>query len=89
LAGAPVEVERTVNAVGIVGVGGRQLGVGVPLAGQRVTIRLEGRLAHVITGDGILWRTVAFELPAANRARLQGARPAGPPPIPPAGPTRV
>ena len=34
LAGAPVEVERTVNAVGIVGVGGRQLGVGVPLAGS-------------------------------------------------------
>ena len=89
LAGAPVEVERTVNAVGIVGVGGRQLGVGVPLAGQRVTIRLEGRLAHVITAEGRLWRTVAFELPAANRARLQGARPAGPPPTPPAGPTRV
>jgi transposase InsO family protein len=89
LAGAPVEVERTVNAVGIVGVGGRQLGVGVPLAGQRVTIRLEGRLAHVITADGTLWRTVAFELPAANQARLQGARPAGPPPTPPAGPTRV
>ncbi len=48
-----------------------------------------GPAGHVITAEGMLWRTVAFELPAANRARLQGARPAGPPPTPPAGPTRV
>jgi hypothetical protein len=44
LAGAPRKVDRSVNAVGIVGVGGNKLGVGVPLAGQRVTIRLEASL---------------------------------------------
>jgi len=59
------------------------------LAGQRVTIRLERDLAHVVLTDGTLWRTVAFTLPPAKRARLQGARPAGPPPTPPTGPVRV
>jgi len=89
LAGTPIEVDRTVNPVGMVSLGNTALGVGGVLAGQRVTIRLDRDLAHVVLADGTLWRTVAFTLTAAKRARLQGARPAGPPPTPPTGPVRV
>ena len=89
LAGAPIEVDRTVNPLGMVSLGNTALGVGSVLAGQRVTIRLERDLAHVVAADGTLWRTVAFTLTPAKRARLQGARPAGPAPTPPTGPVRV
>jgi transposase InsO family protein len=89
LAGAAVEVDRTVNALGIVSIGQQQLSVSSVLAGQRVTIRLEHRLAHVVLGDGTLWRSIAFTLPAGKLARLPGARPAGPPPTPPMRPVRV
>lgn len=89
LAGAPVEVDRTVTALGTVSIAQHQLGVGSVLAGQRVTIRLEQHLAHVVLGDGTLWRTIAFTIPPAKQVRLQGARPAGPPPTPPTGPLRV
>jgi hypothetical protein len=43
---------------------------------------------HVI-GDGALWRTLPFTLPPTARARLQGARIAGPPPPPAADRIRV
>jgi transposase InsO family protein len=89
LAGQPIEVDRVVTTIGMVSLGDQQFQVGSPLAGQRVTIRLEGQLAYVILGDGSLWRTAPFTLPAPKRARLQGARPAGAPPQPPQGPTRV
>jgi hypothetical protein len=89
LAGAAVEIDRTVNALGIVSLGQQQLSVSSVLAGQRVTIRLEQQLAHVVLGDGTLWRTIAFSLPAGKLARLPGARPAGPPPTPPTRPVRV
>lgn len=89
LAGAPVEVDRTVTALGTVSIAQRQLGVGSVLAGQRVTIRLEQHLAHVVLGDGTLWRTIAFTIPPAKQVRLQGARPAGAPPAPSTGPLRV
>jgi hypothetical protein len=65
-----------------------QLPIGSPLAGRRVTLRLEEHTAHVIA-DGQLWRSVPFTLPAAKRARLQGARQPGPPPAPRPGPVRV
>ncbi len=70
------------HPLGQVSIGNHPLPVGVVWAGQRLTIRLEGQLAHVLAPDGTLWRTHAFTLPAAHRARLQGARPAGPPPPP-------
>jgi transposase InsO family protein len=89
LDGIPIEVDRTVGPVGVVSIGGRPLQVGSPLAGQRVTIRLERQLAQVVLSDGTLWRSVPFTLPAGKRRRLQGARPAGPPPAPPTGPIRV
>ncbi|MGY4644425.1 transposase InsO family protein [Cellulomonas sp. URHB0016] len=78
LDGIAIEVDRTVTPLGAVSLGNRPLPVGIALAGQRVTIRLEHDLAHVQLSDGTIWRTSAFSLPAATRRRLQGARPAEP-----------
>ena len=39
---AVIEVDRTVNAIGLVSLADQQVGVGSPLAGQRVTLRMEG-----------------------------------------------
>jgi transposase InsO family protein len=69
--GATVELDRLVHAQGVVVLAGRQLPVGQPLAGRRVTLRLEAQLVHVIA-DGQLWRTIAFTLPPDQRARLRG-----------------
>lgn len=68
-----VEVERTVNASGNVSLGDHMLSAGLPLAGQRVTLRLDGPVAHILTG-GILARTIACPLLPAARSRLRGAR---------------
>jgi len=46
---------------------------------RRITLRLHDNLAQVIV-DGVLTRTLPLTLTAAQRARLQGARLAGPPP---------
>lgn len=77
LEGGAIEVDRVVNAVGTVSIGNRPLQVGSPLAGQRVTIRLEEQTAQVLLPDGTLWRSIAFRLSPAKRRRLQGGRPAG------------
>jgi hypothetical protein len=66
-----VEVDRVVNASGLIALAGRYVSVGQPLAGRRVTLRLEGDLAHVI-GDGVLLRTLPAPVPAALRRRLYG-----------------
>jgi transposase InsO family protein len=87
-AGATVEIDRTVHAQGVVVLAGHQLPVGMPLAGRRVTLRLDSQLVHVIV-DGRLWRTIAFTLPPDQRARLRGARIAGPPPALADTPVRV
>jgi transposase InsO family protein len=87
-AGGTVELDRLVHAQGVVVLAGHQVPVGQPLAGRRVTLRLEPQLIHVIA-DGRLWRTIAFTLPATERARLRGARIAGPPPALAAAPVRV
>jgi hypothetical protein len=46
---------------------------GLPLAGQRVTLRLDGPVAHILSG-GILARTIACPVPHDARSRLRGAR---------------
>jgi hypothetical protein len=56
--------------------------VGSPLAGLRARIRLDGQLMHVITQDGLLWRTLPCPIPPGQRHRLQGVRLAGPAPLP-------
>jgi hypothetical protein len=81
--GAVIEVDRTVNATGLVGLAGSQVGVGSQLAGQRVTLRMEGPMMAVIGSGGTLLRTMACPVPAQSRYRLRGARRAGilsPPP---------
>ncbi len=86
---AVIEVDRTVNATGLVGVAGRQFGVGSQLAGQRVTLRMEGPMMAVIGSDGTLLRTMACPAPVQSRYRLRGAHRAGILLPPPGGPVTV
>ena len=81
--GSVIEIEPTVSASGNISVGNCVIGAGLPLAGQRVTLRLDGAVAHILSG-GTLARTVACPVPGKARARLRGARPgtAGPPELP-------
>ena len=82
-AGDVTEVDRTVNASGNVSLGDHIISAGLPLAGQRVTLRLDGPVAHILAG-GVLVRTVACPVPPEARPRLRGARPgtAQPPRLP-------
>jgi transposase InsO family protein len=77
-----VEVDRLVTATGGITLGNQLILVGSPLAGQRARIRLDGQLMHVITQDGVLWRTLPCPIPPGQRHRLQGVRLAGPGPLP-------
>jgi hypothetical protein len=77
-----VEVQRLVNAAGIITLGNQVVQVGSPLAGQRARIRLDGQVMHVITQDGVLWRTLPCPIAPGQRHRLQGVRLAGPDPLP-------
>jgi transposase InsO family protein len=73
-----VECDRLVNAAGLIGLGGRQFSVGQQHAGQRVTVRLDAQLAHVLL-DGMLIKTMPSPVPASALAHLQGARAANSP----------
>ena len=73
-----VAVQRLVNSSGIITLGNQVIAVGSPLAGQRPRIRLDGPVMHVITQDGLLWRTLPCPIPPAERHKLQGVRLAGP-----------
>ncbi len=87
--GAVIEVDRTVNATGLAGLAGGQVSVGYQLAGQRVTLRMEGPLMAVIGHDGTLLRTMTCPIPAPQRYRLRGARRARALPPQPGGPITV
>jgi hypothetical protein len=82
-AGDVTEGDRTVKASGNVSLGDHIVSAGLPLAGQRVTLRLDGPVAHVLSG-GVLVRTVACPVPPEARPRLRGARPGNRPAAPPA-----
>ena len=82
-----VEVDRLVNGIGGITLLNRLILVGSPLAGQRARLRLDGQLMHVLTQDGVLWRTLPCPIPPGQRHRLQGVRLAGPAPLPEASPT--
>jgi hypothetical protein len=86
---AVIEVDRTVNASGTIGLATGQVSAGSPLAGQRVTLRMEGPLMAVIGSGGSLLRTVACPIPADRRWRLRGARSGRSLPPPPGGPITV
>jgi hypothetical protein len=72
-----------VNASGTLSIGDHVISAGLALAGQRVTLRLDGPVAHILSG-GTLVRTVACPVPQHARSRLRGARAgtAGPPRLP-------
>ncbi len=80
-ADATLEFERTVNGVGLVSIGDKQFVVGVALAGQRIRIRLEGDVGHVVS-DGVVVRSFPCALAPSKRQRLQGARLAEDTPLP-------
>jgi hypothetical protein len=80
-----VEVDRLVNSAGIITLGNQVIQVGSPLAGQRARIRLDGQVMHVLTQDGVLWRTLPCPIPPGQRHRLQGVRLAGSDPLPDPG----
>jgi hypothetical protein len=61
------EVDRTVNASGNVSLGDHMISAGLPLAGQRVTLRLDDPVAHVLAA-GVLAR------PGTAQAGLSHAR---------------
>lgn len=80
-----IEVERTVNAAGCVGLANKAVSVGFPLAGRRVILRFDAGLMAVLDPtDRTLLRSVPSPLTTRPVAYLRGARPAGPPPVPPA-----
>jgi hypothetical protein len=81
-----VEVQRLVNSSGIITLASQAVPVGSPLAGQLARIRLDGQVMHVITQDGVLWRTLPCPVAPGERHKLQGVRLAGPQPLPPASP---
>jgi transposase InsO family protein len=87
--GTAIELERMVNGVGLVGLAGKQLNVGYELAGQRVTLRMDGTQMAVINHDGVLMRTLPCPVSPADRPRLRGARRAASMPPPSAGPIVV
>ncbi|MFI5876619.1 IS481 family transposase [Streptomyces sp. NPDC051445] len=84
----PVEVARTVNASGVVGLAGQQIVVGVPLAGQRVTLRLDGPLMEVVA-DGMLVRTLPCPVSPQRRAYISDAQLSPLPPKTPQDAVRV
>ncbi|WP_412740792.1 IS481 family transposase [Krasilnikovia sp. MM14-A1259] len=86
--GMAIEVDRTVSAVGTIGLAGRQHPVGYHYAGRRVTVRIDQGLLQLVQ-DGVLLRSLPNPLTPGELARLRDARPAGPPPQPPAEPLRV
>jgi hypothetical protein len=57
--GAPVEIQRMVNAIGTVSIAGKFHSVGQQFAGRRIILRLETTLAHVVL-DKVLTRTIAL-----------------------------
>ncbi|MEU5563423.1 IS481 family transposase [Micromonospora musae] len=87
--GAPIEVDRLVNAIGLVSLAGRQHPIGYHLAGRRVTIRLDHGVLHLLDTDRTLLRSLPNPLTPQEQARIRDARPAGPPPTPAPEPQRV
>ena len=81
--GGAVELEKVVPASGNMSLGGQQFWLGPARAGQVVTFWVDCDMVHLsIAGTRI--KTVRSHLTVADLARLaaEGARPAGPPPLP-------
>jgi hypothetical protein len=84
-----IEVDRAVDGGGIANLADQRVKTGADLARRRVTLRLDGHLMHVISGD-ILAKTLPSPVPAGERSKLRGARiAAAAPPAPVPGPVSV
>lgn len=87
--GTVVEVDRKADLSGVASLGKAEVTVGYELANQRVTLRLDGHLLHVVH-DGVLAKTLPSPIDADQRAGLRGARVAsGELPAPVAGAVHV
>jgi transposase InsO family protein len=88
--GQAIEVERPVSRGGLVCLGSHRLLAAEILGGQLVGIRIEpATLMFYDPQTRVLLRTRPNPLTWEQVSRLRGARPAGPPPRPPAEPIRV
>ncbi|MEU4782349.1 hypothetical protein [Micromonospora sp. NPDC023633] len=88
--GEAVEVDRTISRAGHVSLGQHIVLAAEILGGQRVGIRIDDKTVSFFDLDTRqLLRTRPSPLSPAEVARLRGARPAGPPPQPAAGPVQV
>ncbi|WP_274919597.1 hypothetical protein [Streptomyces sp. WZ-12] len=88
-AATAVEVDRTVDRDGMVALAGQRHLLAVQLSGQRVTLRLDRHLLHVIA-DKHLVKTTPAPITPRQAARLNGARSTAEPlPPPPQGPVKV
>ena len=88
--GAAIEVDRAVNNSGLVSLAGRQVLAAEILGGRPVIVRIEpATLMFLDPQTRELLRTRPNPLTAEQALRLQGARPAGPPPRPRTEPVTV
>jgi transposase InsO family protein len=87
--GTAIEVDRLVNARGLAGLAGRQVSVGYQLAGQKITLRMDGTQMAITGQAGTLLRTMACPVPPDQRPKLRGARRASPLPPQATGPVTV
>ncbi|NBH07718.1 hypothetical protein GTY80_31355 [Amycolatopsis sp. SID8362] len=88
-AGAVIELDRTLDEGGSALLAGERTKIGAELARQKVALRLDGHLLHVVH-NGVLAKTLAAPVALEQRQRLKGARIATtqlPPPA--AGPVSV
>jgi transposase InsO family protein len=85
--GGPVEFERVVPPSGNMQVAGRQFWLGPHRAGITITFWADTEVIHLMT-SGSRVKSVRSHLAPTDLARLAAddARPAGPPPLPPAEP---
>jgi transposase InsO family protein len=88
--GAAIEVDRAVNNSGLVGLGGWQVLAAEILGGRPVIVRIEPQtLMFLDPQTRELLRVRPNPLTPEQTLRLQGARPAGPPPRPRTEPVTV
>lgn len=77
--GDVTEAGRTVTASGSVSLGDHIISAGLPLTGQRVTLRPGGPVARILAG-GVLVRTVACPVPPGAHAARPSRLPSDPTP---------
>jgi transposase InsO family protein len=88
--GAAIEVDRVVNRTGLVSLAGKQVLAAEILGGRAVLVRIEpATLMFLDPHTRELLRVRPNPLTPEQARRLQGARPAGPPPRPRSEPVTV